>query len=475
MKNLKRAFIAALLFVGIGNINAQDADNVWMLNLGVNAVDFSSAGPSDIGGMFEDYFDADDWNVIPAISRISVSRYIDKGFSAELAGSLNKITKTPGVGAEDFGYFSIDAGVRYDLNSLNFIGETGWFDPYVQLGLGYAWLDAGSDFIVSPTFGFNTWFNDNIGLNFQTSYKQGGIWGKGLSAGNPDLLTSSVHFQHSIGLAFKFGGVDTDGDGVYDNSDACPEVPGTKEFNGCPDSDGDGIVDADDACPDTAGVAEFNGCPDTDGDGVPDGEDRCPEVAGPKENKGCPDADGDGVIDSKDACPQEAGPRENKGCPWPDTDGDGILDKDDKCPETVGVVENQGCPELTAKAIKELGKFAKSVNFNSGKATFQPGVTSNLDGVVVIMKQFPGVKFLINGYTDNSGSAEQNLKFSQIRAEAVKDYLVSKGIDSGRLKAEGFGIANPIASNKTAAGRDANRRVEIVSKKTAAARKADKK
>jgi hypothetical protein len=82
-------------------------------------------------------------------------------------------------------------------------------------------------------------------------------------------------------------------------------------------------------CPDTPGLPEFQGCPDTDGDGVPDKDDQCPEVAGPVENNGCPwpDTDGDGVLDKDDACPTVAGPAENKGCPWPDTDGDGILIK----------------------------------------------------------------------------------------------------------------------------------------------------
>jgi hypothetical protein len=69
---------------------------------------------------------------------------------------------------------------------------------------------------------------------------------------------------------FKFGGKDTDGDGIYDKDDACPEVAGLAQFNGCPDTDGDGIQDSEDACPEVAGLAAFNGCPDTDGDGIAD-------------------------------------------------------------------------------------------------------------------------------------------------------------------------------------------------------------
>jgi OOP family OmpA-OmpF porin len=58
-----------------------------------------------------------------------------------------------------------------------------------------------------------------------------------------------------------------------------------------------------DACPEVAGLAEFQGCPDTDGDGIADKDDACPEVAGPKSLNGCPDADGDGVADKSDKCP----------------------------------------------------------------------------------------------------------------------------------------------------------------------------
>jgi hypothetical protein len=80
------------------------------------------------------------------------------------------------------------------------------------------------------------------------------------------IVPDAPSFQHTAGLTFKFGGKDTDGDGIYDKDDACPDVAGLKEFNGCPDTDGDGIQDSADACPDVFGLAALNGCPDTDGD-----------------------------------------------------------------------------------------------------------------------------------------------------------------------------------------------------------------
>jgi hypothetical protein len=91
------------------------------------------------------------------------------------------------------------------------------------------------------------------------------------------------------------------------------------------------------------GLAALNGCPDTDGDGIADKDDACPEVAGLASLKGCPDADGDGIADKDDKCPT-CRSKDNAGCPWPDTDKDGVYDKDDMCPTVAGPASNKGCP-----------------------------------------------------------------------------------------------------------------------------------
>jgi hypothetical protein len=157
----------------------------------------------------------------------------------------------------------------------------------------------------------NFWFTENVGLDFGLHTKK--IFGERMTP-----LVFNRSFLLSTYRSFKFGGKDTDGDGIYDKDDACPEVAGLAQFNGCPDTDGDGI-DSEDACPEVAGLAALNGCPDTDGDGVADKDDACPDVAGLVALKGCPDADGDGVADKDDKCPTVAGPKDNAGCPWPDT------------------------------------------------------------------------------------------------------------------------------------------------------------
>jgi outer membrane protein OmpA-like peptidoglycan-associated protein len=270
------------------------------------------------------------------------------------------------------------------------------------------------------------------------------------------------HVQHFAGLSFKFGGKDTDGDGVYDKEDACPEVAGPKELNGCPDTDGDGVLDKDDACPDEAGLAEFQGCPDTDGDGVQDKNDACPEVAGLKSLNGCPDADGDGITDKEDKCPTVKGPKENAGCPWPDTDGDGVLDKDDKCPTVKGTVANNGCPEMTEEQVKKLNEFAKTILFNSGKASFKEETFAVLQSITAILKEFPSSRFSIEGHTDSDGKDAMNQTLSEERAGAVKEYLLENGIAKDRLTSSGYGEQKPIDTNKTAKGKANNRRVEVL-------------
>ncbi|NVJ89844.1 MAG: OmpA family protein [Flavobacteriaceae bacterium] len=448
MKQLKLAVIALFTLMTVSNANAQDENNPWSIGIGTNIVDFYN-GANDFGGHVKDYLGNSDWNFLPAISTINVGKYLEKGFSLEFAGSMNKIDTyfTPGD-ADDF-YFSLGVNVKYDLNNL--FGETGWFDPYVSIGGAYVSAGDTSEGMLAGNVGFNAWFNDNLGVNFQT----------GSRFGFADKVQD--HIQSSLGLVIKFGGKDTDGDGIYDKNDECPEVAGLAEFNGCPDADGDGIKDSDDACPNVAGLAAMNGCPDSDGDGVADKDDMCPNAKGTKANKGCPDADGDGVVDKDDKCVNTAGPAANGGCPWPDTDGDGVLDKDDKCKNEVGPASNNGCPEpvITKEATEAIQFTAKAILFNTGKSSFKPGVTDQLDEIVKVMNKFPKAKFVIEGHTDSTGSNAINLTISEKRALAVRDYLIKNGVDKSRLEAGGFGEEYPIADNKTRAGRAKNRRVEI--------------
>jgi outer membrane protein OmpA-like peptidoglycan-associated protein len=442
MKHLSKLLVVALLVVGFNNIQAQDENNPWQVSFGVNAIDVYPTG--DVGGFGNEFFNANDhWNIIPSISYVGVSKAVGDGFSVGARGSLNRISKLGDVEVDDLSHYAVDGTIKY-----NFL-KTTVVDPFLEIGGGYTWVDEVGAGTVNGGIGINFWFSENLGLTLQTQYKHAfedyGV----------------THFQHLAGLAVKFGGTDTDGDGIYDKDDACPEVAGLEAFNGCPDADGDGIEDSKDSCPNAAGSKEMNGCPDADGDGIADKDDACPSEAGLAALAGCPDADGDGIADKDDACPNEAGPAENKGCPWPDRDGDGVLDKDDVCPDVAGTVASEGCPEVTEAVRKTLLDYAKTILFDTGKATIKTESAEVLANITAILKEYTYAKFSIDGHTDSVGSAKLNQKLSEDRAYSVMNYLIENGIASNRLQAAGYGEEKPIASNNSRSGRATNRRVEI--------------
>ena len=233
------------------------------------------------------------------------------------------------------------------------------------------------------------------------------------------------------------------------------------------DSDHDGIVDTEDKCPAEMGVAP-SGCPaDTDGDGVIDLDDYCTKEAGPA-TKGCPiediDPDKDGLTLPCDACPDEAGVKPD-GCPIRDTDGDGIFDDKDKCPKEPetknGFEDEDGCPDTLPEKIKKFTGVVEGIYFDQGKATVRKQSANVLDGAVKVLKEFPSISMEISGHTSSEGDKAFNDKLSQDRADAVKQWLVDKGIPSDRIKTRGAGPSEPIADNKTAAGKAKNRRIEF--------------
>ena len=165
------------------------------------------------------------------------------------------------------------------------------------------------------------------------------------------------------------------------------------------------------------------------------------------------DSDKDGVPDNKDKCPNT--PKGVKvdvfGCPL-DADRDGVPDYRDQCPNTPlgATVDARGC-----------WTFASTVLFDLNSAKVKPEARAALTEAISILKKNPDLKIEIDGHTDNTGTAAYNMTLSLKRAEAIKDYFVSKGIDPKRLSTKGFGFTRPAASNKTKEGRAKNRRVEL--------------
>lgn len=465
MKHLNTLLVAALILFSVGVVNAQDEDNPWAIEVGLNAVDVYPVGLNDEGrfpnmigdiavkgDLFDEYFNANDhWNILPSVSRLSVGRYLGSGFTLTAAGAVNKISRIGNVELnDDVTYYSADGEIEYSLRQL-FGG--GFIDPTIGVGGGYTWVDDIGFGTANVLAGVRFWVAENLAFSFQSAYKHSFEESYGIR-----------HFQHSAGIMFKFGGKDTDGDGIYDKNDECPETAGLAEFNGCPDTDGDGIEDRVDACPETPGLAEFNGCPDTDGDGISDPEDACPSVPGLASLNGCPDADGDGITDGDDSCPDTPGPAANNGCPWPDEDGDGVLDKDDECPGVAGTVANNGCPEVTVDIINQLNDYSKTILFDFAKSSIRQESYGVLQQIADVMNEYPTANFEIGGHTDSIGNEASNQKLSEARAKSVHDYLVSIGMDDSRLHYNGYGESRPIATNNTAAGRQENRRVEITVK-----------
>jgi outer membrane protein OmpA-like peptidoglycan-associated protein len=262
---------------------------------------------------------------------------------------------------------------------------------------------------------------------------------------------------------------DPDKDGLAAAQDACPNEAGPVENKGCADkdSDADGVVDRLDGCPGEAGLTENKGCPDkdSDADGIVDRQDGCPAESGPADNKGCPDkdADADGIVDRQDGCPGEAGPVENKGCPDKDTDGDKVVNRLDECPDLAGPAATKGCPKgNTVKLVGNRIEFKGTVYFDTNKDVIQKRSFPLLDSIATVIKAHPEIqKVHIEGHTDDRGKPAHNLDLSQRRSEAIKRYMVGKGVAPERLGAQGFGQTRPVASNKTADGRSQNRRVEF--------------
>lgn len=450
-KYIFSAFLALGLLV---KTNAQESSNVtsgkWNLNIGTTLFDFNRPVTGNFKGLKDNLVIGPD---------ITVTRnFVKSGFGISGNVLMPFIYKNSDLNINRY-YLMFGPGLVYNLQNNYLIPAKSFIAPYLFANALASVAEVPSEnndikmgFGVPVGVGINWKLADGIALNTKGGYMFGitDFFEKNimLSAG----LTFNLSNSEKIEEPTLFIPVDTDEDGIPDESDECPEIAGLPQFNGCPDTDEDGIPDHKDECPEVAGLPQFNGCPDTDGDGIPDHKDDCPNVAGPASNKGCPepDTDGDGVPDSKDRCPEVAGLPQFNGCP--DTDGDGIADIDDECPEVPGPASNKGCPEIN----KEI-----RVEFETGKSVLKPVSYSVLDKVVEILKSNDSFKVNVEGHTDNTGTDQINEGLSVQRAKVCADYIISKGIAADRVSSEGFGSQKPIADNGTDEGRARNRRTDF--------------
>jgi outer membrane protein OmpA-like peptidoglycan-associated protein len=328
------------------------------------------------------------------------------------------------------------------------------------------------------------------------------------AADPPDTGTDTVkvkftNFGLNAGISLMLGSKripDSDGDGVLNNRDRCAATPAGAQVNdvGCPaDNDADGVANGIDRCPNTAvgAIVDAIGCTrDSDGDNIPDGIDKCPDTpAGVLVDAvGCPrDSDGDGIADGLDRC--SATPKgatvDALGCPG-DEDADGVLDGLDRCPRTpIGAtVNSRGCvsgqqprqpssappspPDSSAaprptptSAVPSSAAGApmvlEGVSFESGSARLAPGSYVELDSIAKVLQANATMHVEIGGHTDDAGTPADNQHLSTLRAEAVRNYLVAKGVPFQQMVARGYGSTIPRTPDTTPQGRAANRRVEI--------------
>ncbi len=360
-------------------------------------------------------------------------------FAATLNGTFldYPFRNRPSLGGNYF-LLEADASAQFKL-----VTEDYWVIPYASLGVGAHVYKSYYGAFIPMGLGLRINLFDEAGITISSQYRV-----------PVSYETSNYHFLHSIGVYGL----------IVDKKEEMKPVPPVPVVEP-KDTDGDGITDDKDKCPSVAGVAKYDGCPvpDTDKDGINDDDDKCPTVPGVARYQGCPipDTDKDGINDEEDKCPTVPGVARYQGCPVPDTDGDGVNDEEDKCPTVPGVVENHGCPAIKEEVKKKVDYAAQNILFATGSYKLAVSSNKGLNEVVKILQDNPDLKLSIDGYTDNTGTPEINQTLSENRANAVKDYFVKKGIDESRLIATGHGQDEPIADNKTAAGRKKNRRVEM--------------
>ncbi len=411
---------------------------------------------------------------------------------------------------------------RYKINNGYIVEENSKLSPFFALGLGYAtysrlpsnnevWpliIVGGADFIVPIGAGLKYQITDIFALQYQYLYFLTNHDNRDENR-NPNLPIyqskkgNDAFGEHIVSLVFSIGKAkDTDRDGVADKYDLCPKTPLNVKVDkhGCPiDSDNDGVADYLDKCPNTPanvkvdehgcpidsdndGVADYldkcpntpvnikvdeHGCPvDSDKDGVADYLDKCPNTPAnvTVDEHGCPlDTDKDGVPDYLDKCPNTPAnvKVDQNGCPL-DSDHDGVPDYLDKCPDVPGIAANKGCPEVKAEVQKILSQALLGIQFETNKDIIKTSSFPILNQVADVMKDNPTYLLAINGHSDSQGDDDKNLILSEKRADAVKLYIVSKGVKADRMVSKGYGETVPVADNNTAAGRTQNRRVEFI-------------
>jgi outer membrane protein OmpA-like peptidoglycan-associated protein len=357
---------------------------------------------------------------------------------------------------QNLGYLSVPVPLKINAgNSVAFL-----VGPQVDFLVGASVKDASGNKVkneddfdqvdIAGTGGIQIAPNAPVSLTVRYIHGFKNLMNNASAPSAPNEVSSTVTNAHNSGvqatLNFRlFGGkqkavavttpevpvlVDTDGDGVYDNVDKCPNTPGVAKYDGCPvpDSDNDGVNDDEDKCPTVAGSAKYNGCP-------------------------VPDSDNDGINDDNDKCPSVPGVERHQGCPVPDSDNDGINDEEDNCPGVAGTAANHGCPSIDASTQSKVDMMTKGISWTPASSYILSTTSKKaLDQVANMLKADANLKATISVHTT---TADKDKSLSQNRADAIKEYLMSQDVKESQLEATGYGGEQPIGTGAK------NQRTEI--------------
>jgi len=429
----KFTFIFLSLIFAASALVAQNADNKWAIGLGPG-LDYNLE-TKDANFLADFYF----------------SRYLSPSFDLMLEGRMSWWEE----GVETANPL---LNLRYKLSNGYIFKENSIIQPYLFGGVGMLYDNQDNGVNFDGGLGFKVPISSNVALFVAGSYVSG-IDGERWQPGAGKVSVNDDHFNLTSIIEFSLGKAkDSDGDGVPDRKDECPDTPpGVKvDAKGCPiDTDGDGIPDYKDDCPTEAGPANLNGCPDRDGDGIADKDDDCPDVPGLAKFNGCPDTDEDGVPDPKDKCPDtpKGCPVDSDGCPL-DSDGDGVIDCEDNCPQQAGPASNHGCPDWSELSIPTI-----YFDFDSDK--LKPAGTAELDKLADQLNAAKEYNIVIGGHTCNIGTDAYNMTLSEKRAQAVVKYLLKKGVNNAYVGSHNYGESKPAVPNTTISNKQKNRRAEF--------------
>jgi OOP family OmpA-OmpF porin len=404
------------------------------------------------------YFDDDGERKVDdslAGGQIAFGRTLTEHLSAEVMLGYLDISGWPDTGGDlaSLGQKHLELGA-----SLLAYPNRDWaFAPYFLVGAGFLSVN-----VENPRGGiFDEFFSEadgtsaSLGLGFdwkmgESKFSIRGEYRARFAFGSDD---NSMDNLTSLGLKYSFG-----------KKTDIP-VPQTNT-----DTDGDGVLDMWDECPDTARGTQVTprGCEllnigrDADGDRVFDRLDECPNTpAGvPVDPRGCAlDSDRDGVTTDRDRCPATPPGAEVDiyGCSLDrDNDGDGVTNRFDKCLNTRrgATVDVNGCEFTDVIGLP-------GANFGTGSDLLLPGTEPVLENAAATLNKHPTLQIEVAGHTDSDGPGDTNYGLSERRAKTVRDYLIRYGVDEERLTARGYGESQPIADNETVQGRAKNRRVEL--------------